>query len=376
MDDHSSLALEELAQCLANERPLLMAGAGLSKLVGYPLWRELMEELRNALKSRADRNHPVLVNNRYDEYADELVNNAELPENLAPYIRRRFRHQYGHPPFDDCVHTQLIALPFCGIVTTNYDNVLEFASQSYLSREKAHIAADDVTVRPVIDCRHIDLCHENHRSFSFDLLRRLACSAKEPCRDRILHIHGHFENAERVILRRTDYLAMYGQLLPEVGRRATMEVTFHHKVIWSLLVTHPFVFVGFGMDDPYFMKMQKIIQAEFKYGTAHVQPRHFAVLPRHEVTPDLESKLMHSAIRPVPYDLPPGHLPPGPEEAVDRYREGLSGLLNSLDFRLDAAMEKPFERPDAEAELKVVHRTPLAGEVSAKDVTVRMLART
>lgn len=351
-------ATDELIECISQYHPLLMAGAGLSKLVGYPLWPELLDELRVKLDSTVPKNHELLVAKRYDRYADELFNESKRKENLLPFIRKRFGPLESFSSYKYDVHMTLIELPFCGIVTTNYDNVLERIAQKHLDQEGAI-------------CVPRDLCNNEHRPFIFDLLREFACPRQKGCRDYILHLHGYYENARSIILRYSDYVKNYGQLLPDGNRKSKSKVTFHHKIIWALLVTHPFVFVGFGMQDPFFMKIYSIIKDEFKYGSAHIKPRYFAIMPRHEVNADLEEKLMCAAIKPVPYDLPPGD-----EKEIDRYQQGLLCYLKNLQIRIHSISGKVSTEQIYEPVLDRIKPKVLTDEVSAEHVTMKMLART
>jgi len=366
----SDTALVTLAKCLASEKPLLMVGAGLSKLVDYPLWRELLDELKCALDSSVARNHEFLVGKLYDRYADELIRLAKRPEDLVPFIRKRFGPQDGSPLFDPDVHLPLLELPFCGVVTTNYDSVLEHAATAHLAQEIPSGIDAGNTELSRLNCQPTDLCNQNHRTPVFDLLRRFACPEARPYRNEVLHLHGHYDTPNSIILTYSDYLAKYGPLLPGGKTEPSGNVPFHHKVIWSLLVSHPFVFVGFGMEDPYFMKMQEIIRAEFRLGTGYIQARHFAVIPSHEVTPDLNKELMQSAILPVPYDLPEDF-----EDVETRYRRGLSDFLCSLSIRLGDFRKPPAEHPPAREPEIAGHRDQLHGEISAREVTKRMLDR-
>ncbi|MFH2053331.1 MAG: SIR2 family protein [bacterium] len=366
----SDAALAKLAECLATEKPILMVGAGLSKLVDYPLWWELFEELKVALDSPIAKDHEFLVKKLYDRYADELIRLAKRPEDLGPFIRKRFGPQSDSPPFDPDVHLPLLALPFCGVVTTNYDSVLEHAAAAHLAREIPSGIDAGSTEPGRFYCRPTDLCNYNHGTPVFDLLRRFACPGARPCRDEVLHLHGHHDAPDSIILTYSDYLSKYGPLLPDGRTEPSGIVPFHHKVIWSLLVSHPFVFIGFGMEDPYFMKMQEIIRDEFRLGTGYVQVRHFAVMPSNEVTPDLNERLMRSAILPVPYALSEG-----PEEAGTKYSQGLSDFLCSLGIRLGAVATTLVEQP-SEREIEAAGLPQkLDDEVSARDVSKRMLDR-
>ena len=366
----SDAALAKLAECLATEKPLLMVGAGLSKLVNYPLWWELLADLKAALDSSVAKDHEFLVGKRYDRYADELIRLAKRPDDLGPFIRKRFGPQSDSPPFCSDVHLPLLELPFCGVVTTNYDSVLEHAATAHLAREIPSGTDAGSTELSRLFCQPTDLCNHNHRTPVFDLLRRFACPGAPPCRNEVLHLHGYYDAPDGIILTYSDYLSKYGPLLPGGKTELNGKVPFHHKVIWSLLVSHPFVFIGFGMEDPYFMKMQEIIRTEFRLGTGYVQARHFAVMPSNEVTPDLNERLMRSAIRPVPYDLPEG-----PEDIGARYRQGLSDFLCSLGIRL-GGVGKPLVEQATEREFETAnHRAQVHGEVSARDVSKRMLDR-
>ena len=47
MTNQNETAMQQLVSLLKDKRAVLMVGAGSSKFVGYPLWDELLDELRN-----------------------------------------------------------------------------------------------------------------------------------------------------------------------------------------------------------------------------------------------------------------------------------------------------------------------------------------
>jgi len=185
------------------------------------------------------------------------------------YLERTFKPQPGksHQPF----HRALIQLGFCGIVTTNYDILLE-------------LAVDDVCAgkNTFQRCNSIDLClHKPYKFRVFEFLRELSQNNDHLG---ILHIHSWYENPDRMILTRKDYQRAYGELSSEGDEEREQKRpldTIHRKVIWSLLTMHPILFVGFSMDDKFFTKMLEIVQADFDLGH---DPAHYAIIGYHSET--------------------------------------------------------------------------------------------
>lgn len=216
-------------------------------------WSKLVDEL-GKLTPQISR-----TNNEDDlEYADRVKNQLDGEGRIKEYfdfLERTFkpkRKQFTQ------FHTSLLNLGFAGIVTTNYDIVLELAiDQVYGNWYKS-----------------IDLCSSEKKYDVFDFLRSIS---NKKIIDSVLHLHGCFENSQNIILTQNDYLKAYDKinLDGESMEHGQILHTFHRKVIWSLQAYHPLVFIGFSMKDKFFMKMLEIVMQDFKLDS---QPMHYAII--------------------------------------------------------------------------------------------------
>lgn len=252
--------IEKLKSILQERNPVLMVGAGSSNLVDYPRWSELIDELNSLVPSLNKNDGEDLL-----EYADRIKNQLEDEGNIEKYydfLKGRFKpNPTKH--FTD-FHCSLLNLGFTGIVTTNYDIVLERAASNNGDW-----------------CEPIDLCSLDDKYNIFKYLRSISRSEE---RTIILHLHGCFNNPKKIILTQKDYLYAYGEITTDEKNGEIIEEkvkpgrilhTFHRKVIWSLLATHTLVFIGFSMNDDFFMKMLEIVKEDFNLDS---EPMHFAVM--------------------------------------------------------------------------------------------------
>ncbi len=261
-DTSNEKAKQELATTLRERKTILMAGAGSSKPVGYPLWEELAEEMRTQLFTppfiKAKDLSPMLLIGRLKEKLDTENRLADYHN----FLQTRFEPQAGSRNHDR-FHPVLVQLPFCGIVTTNYDRVLESAIEEAYTNDNGPW-----------HCDSIDLCHESLLP-AFRFLRTLSSTGHS--RDAVLHLHGYYTNPKLIILTETDYLTKYGQQRKDAQGELLAEPldTLHRKVIWSLLCMHSFVFMGFSLKDEFFMHLLRIVQRDFELGSREV---HFAIM--------------------------------------------------------------------------------------------------
>jgi hypothetical protein len=374
-DNRNDQCLSELAACISAESPILMVGSGLSKLVGYPLWPELMDQLQAAVRSSpTDEDRELLQGEKYDLYADRIYERADKKTvgDWVPFLEKCFSPQKTSIPYAENIHLPLLRMPFSGVVTTNYDHVLEEASQACLAeRNKGRLYGGATDLCPTT-CHPLDLCNDSHKRKVFELLRQLSRKDVLPHREGVLHIHGYYSNAAKIILRRSDYERAYGRLLDD-EKAASRDVTLHHKILWALMATRPFVFVGFGMKDPFFMAMQGIVKKQFEMGSAEILVLHYAVVPEKGATPDLCDELNQSGIRLVPY--PVEML--GDTNRVDEcYKRGLASFVSRLADRVATYRhESPAAAKVVEGVQGLSALTVTQNEISAAEATERMLRK-
>lgn len=244
---------EQLIAHLGNNRAILMVGAGSSKFMGYPLWDELIGEMVREFSiplTEDDTRSSKIVQ------AGRIKNKLGEEGRLSDYynfLDRRFGPTGSGRNCDD-FHVALVRLGFCGITTTNYDPVLEYAINEAYTNENGSFL-----------CETLDLCVERqYRVFQF--LRDL--SIPNPPRG-VLHFHGHYRNPSTIVLTYEDYLSKYGkEPLPDENGNIISKTldSLHRRVLYTLVTTHPIVFLGFGMDDDFFIHILHIVQQDFQLG--------------------------------------------------------------------------------------------------------------
>ena len=239
---------EELINLVASGEAILIVGAGSSRRVFYPDWQGLLEELEDlASKQGGFKPNEGKRVNAFLAYAEEIKSHILGKMcNLNRYhalLESLFSPK--DPPCTD-FHRLLVSLPFRGILTTNYDSVLEAA----LGEIEPSSAYDNSLV---IDDDSAGRVHEFLLSMSDKNITR-----------RIAHLHGKFEPANSIILSIEDYKHAYGLSLTNEDDQPQQRIAWplHRKLLWAVLATRRVVFVGFSMNDPYFNNMLETVSAD------------------------------------------------------------------------------------------------------------------
>lgn len=294
MPDQIDLAKQQLVALLKEKRAVLLVGAGSSKFVGFPLWSQLVQEMQQELTPQLVRldNESTLV--FAQKLKDELEKQGRLDE-YYNFLTRKFEPKSPVRVHDD-FHLALVQLGWSGLITTNYDEVLESAVREAFNNEFGPFQCDE-----------LDLCHERPYLI-FEFLRSLSTQTSPRW---ILHLHGYWKYPQNIILTAGDYLKSYGvEQVIEAGRAIGARTldSLHRKVIWSILVMHSVVFVGFSMEDEYFMKLLDIVQIDFTLGRDRV---HFALMPysSEDEKPHITETLYRRGVQPVFYHVPSGQNP-------------------------------------------------------------------
>lgn len=109
----------------------LFAGAGLSKLAGFPLWEDLLERFANAYcdlpnaKPKIKEAMPFLVNRRRLDVIDHLIEAGK-----KEYVGI-LKDVFNRKGVFDNTHKYLLELPFAGYITINYDRCFEDCCRQY-----------------------------------------------------------------------------------------------------------------------------------------------------------------------------------------------------------------------------------------------------
>ena len=268
----------ELIELVASGEAVLIVGAGSSARLGYVTWDGLLEELENLANScgegldQSRKGNPLA-------YAEDIKSHIEKTDDIGKYYHSLYELFRPNAQGYDEFHRLLIDLPFRGILTTNYDTVLEKA----LLGKKIEAEREGRQIRPIDGVPLVIgpdaplLIHE------FLLARH-----NDPhIPQRIAHLHGLYRYRESIILSANDYIKAYGEYVAEdtetenIKTESNDEVntkevwTLHRKLLWAVLATRRVVFVGFSMEDPYFNKMLEIVSTDLWGWNKSI---HFAVM--------------------------------------------------------------------------------------------------
>jgi hypothetical protein len=279
----NELAMRALVKCIGDDRPVLFVGAGCSVDLGYPALSRLLSQMREHFGVSVPAGLDLL---KQAQHIRTWLTEHSGIDDYHNYLEQTFGPKAGLPGHLR-LHSALVRLPFCGCATTNYDYAIESALSDARGRT------------PVT----IDFCRERrHKTFSY--LRQLSTNSN-PGLD-VLHLHGCYNNPEQLVLTEQDYVRAYGRevevKLLEGGKLTRNLDTPYRKVLWTLLVMHPVVFIGFSLDDPAFTYMLKVVQGDFRLGSDLV---HLAIVPwkPSDDVRDLVGRFKGINVQPIFYEV-------------------------------------------------------------------------
>jgi hypothetical protein len=246
----NSLLREELFKLISSGEAILFVGSGLSMSVGFPSWDKLLRDLEN-LALRVGTGFTADDKLRIEDplaYADKIKKHFYDNSQLSRYnneLHSLFARKT--PNFKD-FHKKLVRLPFSLVLTTNYDTVL---SDALLQVQ----IENGVTADP-------DLCfavNDETRPLVSKFLSALHKSLNFP--KKVAHLHGYFSRQNEIILTKSDYERCYNPPL-NGSNHDQFKPSLHFLVLWSLMATRRIVFFGFGMKDPYLIRLLENVCSE------------------------------------------------------------------------------------------------------------------
>lgn len=252
--DNNNNSKEKLIDFIKSGEAMLLTGAGCSFPL-YPIWTDFISILETAAiehKSdfKGDKGNPLEFANTVKDTLGKQKYSALIYDTFKPSTPTH--HSY---------HEVLCRMPFKGLVTTNYDIILEHAL---------------LKIAPSAD---MSLHPGSHKKKVYEFLQSL--NEKDPPK-KVMHLHGIFNDEESIILGSQEY-SKYG-FVPEakqdmlydqiskgpVSREEFQELLIQYgyewplrrKILWSLLATRRIFFVGFSASDPYFVQMFEFIKQD------------------------------------------------------------------------------------------------------------------
>ena len=330
--DENTERERELIELVASGEAILIVGAGSSIRVGYPDWPGLLKELEDLSNRLVDGFQP-----HEEKRANDPLIYAEVLKSCISGARGGLERYYAlledlfspkDPPYED-LHKRLVLLPFRGILTTNYDTVLEAA----LSEIEPSSAYDNSLI--------ID-----HDSAGRVREFLMAMNNDKRMTQRIAHLHGKFYPASSIILSIEDYERAYGLRLTANQGQRDSEWTLHRKLLWAVLATRRAIFIGFSMDDPYLNKMLDTVSTDL-WGWD--QSIHFAIM---SISPEDAEDLKDKAERlKSEYGVDTVFY-----EDFDNSHRGLDRIVAEISERCDVENQSPIDEDWLEQRNQLMER--------------------
>jgi hypothetical protein len=329
---------QELTDLILSGQSLLVVGAGCSIELGYPTWKELLSELKTLARNCGDdfqekvkfTDDPLYNVKSIQEYIKEKNGNLD-----KYYVKlHRLFSPNNRPKQFSQFHTNMVGLPFKGIITTNYDIVLDKAL--------ADISPGDYTNKKPLVVEELPV---SEFFLSLD-------SNQHP--KQVIHLHGYFEEPKNIILSTSEYERAYGfkPVREEEGNRFW---SLHRKLLWAILATRRSVWIGFSMTDRYLRYMLNIVNSDlWRWGA----PFHYAIMGIKDEKADSSKNLAKSLKE--DYDI---------EVVFYEYNDHDHSALNKIISEIYEKFRNKQTRKEADerdVESKKIHQTKINDDQKPK----------
>lgn len=261
-------AFNELLDALKSEEAILFVGAGCSSRLGYPSWKDLIRGLvllcGNGVSVDEER-----LKNDIIKYAGEVKQKLfELSGNSNSRYENHLTRTFKTPDDeykekDTELHQLICSWPIKAYITTNYDKALEF----FLRKNNPQIEGIVTSNKAILG------------NFLFSL-------KENRCKQEVLHLHGIYSDTSSIILTDDEYSKAYDDKIEKVldedensykvSKPFSVQRAIQKNILWTLLSTRRVVFIGFGMEDEYFVKMLSSVSRDL---WDFDQTKHFAIMP-------------------------------------------------------------------------------------------------
>ncbi|WP_413288388.1 SIR2 family protein [Bdellovibrio sp. HCB337] len=256
--------LTDLIRSIRNKRALPFVGAGMSVPSGMPGWSKFLKKCAEEGSLDAAHIDMLIKDGKFEDCADLII--KHLTED---WFNQKFRYNFSSEISDIKGAVQLLPDLFSsGIITTNFDNVLE---KVFIQNEKAF--------------EHISIGPKN--DFSKYLSKGIHSLFK---------IHGDiYSPADRVLTKR-EYDAAYGNMVDSFGNLIP-------KFIKHVSTSYCLLFLGCSLTQDRTMSVLRSIK-ELHQSEGLGSPEHFAILSLPEAEEERverEKLLIKHSIFPIWY---------------------------------------------------------------------------
>ncbi|HVP30145.1 MAG TPA: SIR2 family protein [Myxococcota bacterium] len=244
-DDESEARLSDLAFEIGHGAVLALVGSGLSRPLGYPDWRGLVEGLAMEVRRRKPELVPATGDDMLwvvERHRRALAAGRTDPDEIAYYgfLDRQFSAPdpalVRPAPYAE-VAKKLLAIPFRHFLTTNYDLSLQQAFGDERFRELEWDSQGDMR----------------------EFLHNIATPGLARC---VVHLHGWIKRPRTIVLSERDYVQRYAQ--SDSAR----------EKLFAIFSTQRIAYVGFSLSDPDLMQILRSTNARLGRG----DPFHWALL--------------------------------------------------------------------------------------------------
>lgn len=253
--------LSELENSIKSKESILFVGAGCSFAIGFPSWGGLLQNLNNDLcASQVNGQGKDALT--YAKEIKEHLRNKKAIDDYYSFMNGTFKKPPSRKTVggglasakmpaeewpESMFHKKVFEVPFKAFVTTNYDPALDYYLKKYFDKS-------------------LKRCVPEEKGEVGDFLYNLH---KPNTHQGVYHLHGRYERPQEIILCKDDYERAY--------RSSEIPEPIHKKSMWAIFTTRPVIFVGFSLEDEYFVGMLDSICRDTwsKFGDT----KHFALMP-------------------------------------------------------------------------------------------------
>lgn len=235
---------KELIQAIGRRRCVVVLGAGVSrnstngKGERPATWEEFLKKCTESMDS-SEHIDKLIEKNDYLT-ACELIKNKMTADGFINFVQQQYqRSGFRHAQ----IHEHIYNLDSSIVASPNFDNIYDTYA---LTASASSVVIKDHT--------------------SNDIANYLLGGETRL----ILKTHGSANNPQEIIFTRNDYA------------QARTKYVLFYEILKSLALTHTFLFLGCGTDDPDIRMLFEDIQ--FTHGR---MPHHYMTIPNREVHPDV-----------------------------------------------------------------------------------------
>lgn len=253
---------DRLIRSVRDRKCILFVGSGLSSLAGYPTWAQLIDRLvAEAKRSPRARLEGLEATEARGDY---LMLAEFARETLGAYeYTQLLKEELGRPVEPATAHKLIAATDYRGIITTNYDRLLETTTTQVRNWAP--------------------------NTFTSEYISAMGSALFNP-EMFIYKLHGDVMSPATIVLSSRDYDRLI-LMNPHV-----------RSFLFGAVLNHTLLFVGYSLRDPDFNLILRELTLIFEN---HV-PAHYALLPNPGAF-ERDHLLTRMNINVIPYDPADNH---------------------------------------------------------------------